>query len=300
MLAAVLAVGLVSCAGTPSTKHEQVYIPPSTAPSPAPADVQQPAAPVAPPVVEKPVAVPIAEPPTNPKPSTVAVAKKSIPPTKPTIAISDKKPLAAVAPVDSTFKGHVDLVVGPDQTVGAGEVADAVVYFVPSTAGAKPKPGQFQIYTRDKQFDPSSLVVPVGSTISFPNQDEILHNVFSASAGGEFDLGVYGEGASASHTFNKAGLFLINCNVHQAMQSSVLVVDTPFYTHPSKSGDFVIQGIPAGDGKFVIWHPRAASVERTMNMPTKDATWTITITRPRVAGHLNKEHKKYKLDVAQQ
>jgi plastocyanin len=314
LVPAAFAVVLVACAGTPQPKRETVYVPPvpdhvapsapvaQTAPVPdAPSLAVEPVPEAQ--VVEapKPVA-PTLVPDAPKKPKPVApppVVAKVAPAPKAPVPVVETRPASSPGAEGNALKGHIDLIVGTDQNVGASEVADAVVYFVPSVAGAKPKPGQFQIYTRDKKFDPASLVVPVGSTVSFPNRDEILHNVFSASVGEEFDLGVYGEGASASHTFKKPGLFIINCNVHQAMQSSVLVVDTPFYTHPSKNGDFVLDGVPAGSGKFVIWHPRAASVERVISVPSADATWSITVTKPRVSGHLNRERKTYKLDITQ-
>jgi plastocyanin len=315
-LTALVAVGLAACAGAPPPKTErtidlpptsQPTTPPVTAPEP-PKVVQPPVTDVAPaPDIDQPVAV---TPPTESKPSVSDNAVKKNKPVRAAATATPVTPAKTPSPIvdtrpatssseGSALKGHIDLVVGPDQSVASGEVADAVVYFMPTVAGAHVKPGHFQIYTRDKHFDPASLVVPVGSTVSFPNQDEIIHNVFSASLGAEFDLGFYGEGGTASQVFKKPGLVLINCNVHQSMQASILVVDTPYYVHPTKTGDFVINDVPNGVGKLVIWHPRATSIERAISMPASDSSWTITISKPRVTGHLNKEHKTYKLDVTQ-
>ncbi len=327
-LTALVAVWLVACAGTPPPKSERTIDPPhsqatAAAPyvAPQPPEVAQSAQPLSEPVVTE--VAPAPKRPDQPtdanaltestataadgadkKNKSTRVAAPSV--TAATSATSARRPVASAdtrpatsASEGSAIRGHIDLVVGPDQSVTSGEVADAVVYFMPSVAGAHPKPGQFQIYTRDKHFDPASLVVPVGSTVSFPNQDEIIHNVFSASLGAEFDLGFYGEGGTASQVFKKPGLVLINCNVHQSMQASILVVDTPYYVHPTKAGDFVLKDVPNGVGKLVIWHPRAANSERAISVPAADSAWTITITKPRVTGHLNKEHKTYKLDVTQ-
>jgi plastocyanin len=310
VLTAAMAVGLSACAGTPQREHTIDIAPtqPVPAATPEPSVAAAPVAPVvatAPPVAPPaavqatpPVVAPEPEAPIKPKPAKVVAAPAvvaAVPPPKPAPPVVEKKPVAE----GIALKGHIDLVVGPDQTVGAGEVADTVVYFMPAVP-VHPKPAQFQIYTRNKLFDPSSIVVPVGSTVTFPNQDQIIHNVFSASVGEEFDLGLYGEGGTAAHTFKKAGLAIINCNVHQAMQTNVLVVDTPYFTHPTRAGDFVLNGVPEGEGKLVIWHPRAASVERPLAIPATERTWTISITKPRVAGHLNKEHKAYQRDVSQQ
>lgn len=230
--------------------------------------------------------------------------KKSVP----TVAASPKKvapvdkPAAVAAPTGTALapgklRGHIDVVVGAGQSVTADEVIDAVVYFIPDAGAPHPKPEQFRISTRNKQFEPSSLVIPLGSTVKFPNQDEILHNVFSASPGSAFDLGIYGEGGSGEYTFKKAGLVLINCNVHQSMQASVLVLDTPYFVHPSKNGDFQLAGLPPGRGKLMLWHPRATVESTAVTVPTDAAiAQRLMLVKPRVGQHLNKERNAYQPD----
>ena len=159
---------------------------------------------------------------------------------------------------------------------------------------ARRKPGRYQIYTHNKQFEPASLVIPLGSTISFPNQDEILHNVFSVTPQSSFDLGIYGEGKSAEYTFKKTGLVLINCNVHQAMQANVLVVDTPYIAAVDKQGRFSLDGVPSGRGKLMVWHPRASVQEQSLTVPlAAPVSLQLVLTKPRVVDHLNKERKSY-------
>ena len=129
--------------------------------------------------------------------------------------------------------------------------------------------------------------------MSFPNKDQILHNVFSITSGATFDLGLYGEGGSAEYTFKTPGLALINCNVHQAMQANVLVLDTPYFGHPDKDGQFQLD-VPAGAGKLMVWHPRAAIQTTLIAAPTADPlALRLVLTKPRVVQHLNKEHKVY-------
>lgn len=186
------------------------------------------------------------------------------------------------------------MVAGPGQNAESSEVADAVVYFVPEGGATHPKPGQSQIYTRDKQFDPTSTVITLGSTIGFPNKDEVLHNVFSASPGAEFDLGLYGEGKSAAYTFSRPGVVIVHCNVHPLMQVSVLVLDTPYFTHPSRSGEFQLSGLPAGPGKLIVWHPRAGmQTFPLLSSATSGLALQVVLSKPRVAPHLNKERKPY-------
>lgn len=173
-------------------------------------------------------------------------------------------------------------------------MTDAVVYFEPEFGAARPKPARFRVYTHNKQFDPQTLVVPVGSTVVFPNQDTILHNIFSVSPGAKFDLGLYGEGKTVEYTFATAGLMLVNCNVHQAMQTDILVLDTPYFAHPDRSGRFVLDNVPAGPGRLRIWTPRAQIMTNAIVAPTTNAQPVrLTLTKPRVARHLNKENREY-------
>ncbi len=204
-------------------------------------------------------------------------------------------PKAAAGPATGSLGGRVSFVAGAGQSVVDARLADVAVYYVPDADHALPKPGRFTIYTHGKQFEPDSLVVPLGSTVAFPNQDEILHNVFSVTPASAFDLGLYGEGKSAEYTFRKTGLVLINCNVHHAMQANVLVVDTPFIVRPGADGAFTLAGLPVGAGKLVIWHPRGAIQSQDVRVPAEGPLeLRMLLSKPRVVEHLNKERKPYR------
>ncbi|MEP6938398.1 MAG: hypothetical protein ABI846_01440 [Rudaea sp.] len=252
---------------------------------PSPKPKPQPAA--------KPAPVALPAKPPAPAPA-IAVAPKKAPPT---IVLPPPAQAPAATSASTSMPGiggHLQVIAGTGQAIDPAEVAEAVVYFVPDGGAPHPKAGQFQIFTRDKQFDPTSTVVPLGSTINFPNKDELLHNVFSVSPGAEFDLGLYAEGKSAAYTFAKPGVVTVNCNVHPMMQVSVLVLDTPFFTHPSRAGEFQLSGLPAGPGKLVVWHPRAGmQTFPLLSSATSGLALQITLSKPRVAPHLNKERKPY-------
>lgn len=175
-------------------------------------------------------------------------------------------PVKPPAAVDAgRITGKLELTAGPRQRVEAGEVAEGLVYFLPRTGGASPKPGRFTMNTHSKGFTPSLLVVPAGSSVSFPNKDEILHNVFSRTPGASFNLGIYGPGQTKSQTFSKAGLVIVNCNVHSSMRANVVVLATPYYTRPGKDGRYELKNLPPGPGTLVFWHPRSAAQTVVMN-----------------------------------
>lgn len=259
--------------------------------SPTPIEVEKPMAPK----VAKPAAdakVVKAEKPAKVKPPVAATPK----PIKPVVAATPPAEANQTTPLAGAtrIEGKLALIAGSGQSLAADELAQAVVYFIPDQAKSKAKPGRYLIYTHNKQFEPASLVIPLGSTISFPNQDEILHNVFSVTPQSSFDLGIYGEGKSAEYTFKKAGLVLINCNVHQAMQANVLVVDTPYIAPVDKQGRFSLDGVPSGRGKLMVWHPRANAQEQSLTVPmAAPVSLQLVLTKPRVIDHLNKERKSY-------
>jgi len=136
--------------------------------------------------------------------------------------------------------------------------------------------------------------VPAGATVVFPNQDPILHNVFSVSGENRFDLGLYRQGPGKSATFKRSGLVRVFCNVHQSMAATIAVVDTPYSTSPDASGAFQMR-IPEGAGKLEVWHEQTDPVVIEVG-PRGDVSAVearAVVTRPRVPQHLNKLGRPY-------
>lgn len=176
--------------------------------------------------------------------------------------------------------------------IEAANKEETVIYFIPNTFTKNKITNKiYTIKTQNKRFKPSVLVVPVGSTVTFPNQDKILHNVFSASKIAPFDLGLYAAGNQKHVQFNKPGIAYVNCNVHHAMHADILVIDTPHYVHLDKNNHFELNNLPTKKGKLYIWHPRAALKEIDYNGINKIIE--LTITRAKIPQHLNKFGSPY-------
>jgi len=178
----------------------------------------------------------------------------------------------------------------------------AVVWYEPEAkpagagepAAAPLRPVAAEMLTVRKQFSPQVLVVPVGSTVRFPNQDPILHNVFSVSGGNAFDLGLVGAGKGKEAVFREAGVVRVFCNVHHAMFGHVVVVATPHFAQPGADGAFRLAGLPAGRGTLRFWHERGEVQSRAVTLPSAaPLELAIEITQPRVPPHRNKFGKSY-------
>jgi plastocyanin len=130
----------------------------------------------------------------------------------------------------------------------------AVVTLEPSGGGGKkPSPQERVIEQRQRQFAPRLMVVPVGSTVAFPNYDPIFHNVFSRSEVQPFDLGLFRNGQSREVTFSKPGVFRLGCNLHPNMSAYVLVVSEPHYAVVDGSGRFSFKRLKPGKYVARAW-----------------------------------------------
>lgn len=200
-------------------------------------------------------------------------------------------------PID--LRGTIELKAGAGASVDAAEVGDVLLYFIPDGGAPKPTPTKSQVATRNKRFEPATLIVASGSTVAFPNQDVVLHNAFSLTPGAAFDLGIYGPGQSREFTFTRAGIARVHCNVHHSMQTDVLVVDTPYFARANASGQFLLKDVPAGSGKLFLWHPRASLESRPLKIPAANALrLSLVATKPRVPPHDNKDGQSYRADAA--
>ncbi len=140
------------------------------------------------------------------------------------------------------------------------DLSDAVIYLeAPAMVATAGKPTTVEIAITDKTYAPHVVVVPVGSTVRFPNHDPFNHNVFSVSEPNSFDLGLYGRGETKSHTFDHPGLVRVYCNVHPRMVAYVLVMENRYYAQPGSDGSFTIDNVPAGRYRLHVWHERIPS-----------------------------------------
>ncbi len=175
--------------------------------------------------------------------------KKLLLATLPLAAITLTATLALTKSTNGGVKGSVTITV--DGKPKANKTG-AVVY-LENVPGTPPAQKNATIRQREKQFDPPLTIVVKGTTVDFPNEDKIFHNVFSVSRPARFDLGLYKSGTQKSVEMKRAGTVDVYCNIHPEMVAKVKVLDNAYYTITGADGAFTIDGVPEGEYPIVAW-----------------------------------------------
>ena len=152
--------------------------------------------------------------------------------------------------VASTIHGQVLVKAARDNS-------DAVIY-IDKIPGRRYTPPSSPIVLDqlNLRFVPHVLPVLVGTTVAFPNSDEIRHNVFSPGPP-RFDLGTYPQNTTKYHLFDKPGVWTMLCNVHAEMSAYVVVAETPYFATTGRDGKFVLKDVPPGKYTLRVWHEKA-------------------------------------------
>lgn len=211
--------------------------------------------------------------------------------------------LAGVGSLDAqqSLRGHIDLTRGGHRVKDASK---AVVWLTPiGTAVAPPKQDDShipQLVQKNKSFEPSLLVVPVGGKVEFPNHDPFFHNVFSLFEGKRFDLGLYESGTTRFVQFDKPGISFIFCNIHAEMSAVVIALSTPYYAISDARGEITIPNVPPGRYRVGLFHSAVApdalhAMSREITVgPTDTMLGTFALAETNVLlAHKNKYGRDY-------
>jgi hypothetical protein len=156
------------------------------------------------------------------------------------------------------FNVYAEQVTGVVKDDKGNPVEDAVLYAMPLSGGELPPPQSAIIDQIDKEFYPYVSAVQVGTAVSFPNNDEIRHHVYSFSPAKTFELPLYppGKGLEQSVVFDQPGVVVLGCNIHDWMKAYVFVVETPFFAKTDNTGSASITNLGPGEYEVKRWHPR--------------------------------------------
>jgi plastocyanin len=170
---------------------------------------------------------------------------------------------ARLSPAQS-MTGSVEARVDDDR---GKPVADAVVSVSPAAASPPPPaPGVAPVVMdqQNKEFVPHVLAVPIGTPVAFPNRDNIRHHVYSFSTAKRFELPLYIGTPAAPVVFDRPGVVVLGCNIHDWMVGYVYVLATPYFAKTGQDGWARVGELPAGAYEVRVWHPRMkADSEKT-------------------------------------
>ncbi len=107
---------------------------------------------------------------------------------------------------------------------------------------------------------PRVAAITAATTVDFPNDDPIVHNVFSLSRGATFDLGRYPRGDTKSCRFDRPGVVKVFCHLHSHRTALLRVFDHPYFARLDARGRFTMPDLPPGRHRVVAWPERVGEV----------------------------------------
>jgi len=166
-------------------------------------------------------------------------------------------------------------------------LGNAVVAAHPDSGRLPPATSSVEVVDQiDKEFVPYVKPVRVGSTVQFPNKDNIRHHVYSFSPAKPFELPLYSGTPAKPLLFDKVGIVKLGCNIHDWMIGYVYVTETPYFGKTAANGRVDLDQLPPGRYRVQVWHPRmeASEDETIKRLDVEEATpgaaeWKLKLKR---------------------
>jgi plastocyanin len=143
----------------------------------------------------------------------------------------------------------------------------------------------------DHRFVPHMLIVQAGTSVLFPNNDDVSHHVYSFSKVKTFELGLYKGETHPPIDFNEPGIVVLGCNIHDGMLGYIWVVETPHFALTNDEGVALIDDLPDGEYALEVWTPRA----RPSGLPAAQrlavGPGAVTTVSVAISGRLAPDHE---------
>jgi plastocyanin len=152
--------------------------------------------------------------------------------------------------------------------------------------GAEAEPSNALMDQQAKQFVPNVLAVRTGTLVPFPNSDNIRHHVYSFSPAKRFELRLYQGTPSEPVLFDKPGVVVLGCNIHDWMVGYVYVTEDPWFAVSDEAGKISLDQLPAGHYAVSLWHPQIADMlpqagaELVLGEPGTQQRFTLAMQAP--------------------
>lgn len=165
-------------------------------------------------------------------------------------------------------------------------VSDAVVVAVPSDGSLRvpARPREGVVDQVNKEFTPKVTAILVGTPVTFPNNDNVRHHVYSFSPAKRFELPLYAGVPAQAVVFDKPGVVVLGCNIHDWMVGYVYVSESPYFAKTDKDGKASLADLPPRQYVVRVWHPQLEGTEEATrktvdaSQPRRfDAEWTVKL-----------------------
>jgi plastocyanin len=170
------------------------------------------------------------------------------------------------------------------QDAAGQPLGDAVVFLESVEARRVVRPLQEQEVSQEgKQFVPAVRVITVGTRVRFPNRDTVRHHVYSFSPAKKFELKLYTGTPATPVLFDRPGVVVLGCNIHDHMVGWIVVLETPHFAQtPALSGQVLLNEVPPGSYRLRTWHPRlpagAPALDQALVVPAGGAIATVRMS----------------------
>lgn len=165
-------------------------------------------------------------------------------------------PAALLAFAACTIGAHAATLSLTVRDADGNPLADAVALLDPASgkAAVQPMVG-VEIAQARKRFQPRVTVITVGTEVAFPNFDTVRHHVYSFSPIKPFEIKLYAGVPGVPVRFDKPGIAVLGCNIHDRMAAWVVVSSTPWFARSDATGQARIDQLPPGSYRLRLWHP---------------------------------------------
>lgn len=152
--------------------------------------------------------------------------------------------------------GSIEVLVSSPAGAPVGDVA---VVLEPASGAMPRHKATVAIEQQDREFVPYVTVIQAGTSVEFPNRDQVKHHVYSFSPAKTFEIKLYAGKPVQPVIFDKPGEVALGCNIHDWMEAYVLVVNSPYFAKTGANGTAVVANLPHGAYRLRLWHPRQKS-----------------------------------------
>ncbi len=165
-------------------------------------------------------------------------------------------------------------------------VADAIVVAVPADEVIRPPPRAREAIVDqiNREFEPKVTAVLAGTAVIFPNHDDVRHQVYSFSPAKRFELPLYAGVPSRPVLFDRPGVVVLGCNIHDWMVGYVYVSESPYFAKTGKDGKALLTDLSPRAYVVRVWHPQLEGTEEATKKNVDAArsrsvevAWTIKL-----------------------